>query len=99
MLTCALPPNTGFSAASALIMRRFFWSCRPSFLMYAQIRLVTSVRGIGLSPITSASCGLGVIGCMNAAFARPRPAPLRAPLLFRALDDFPLLRDPLFFAV
>ena len=33
MLTVALPPKTGFSAASALIMRLFFASCRPFFLM------------------------------------------------------------------
>ena len=33
MFTWALPPKTGFSAASALIMRRFFWSWRLFFLM------------------------------------------------------------------
>ena len=33
MLTVALPPKTGLSAASALIMRRFFVSCSPFFLM------------------------------------------------------------------
>jgi hypothetical protein len=31
--TCALPPKTTLSAASALIMRRFFLSCRLFFLM------------------------------------------------------------------
>src|SRR5215831_1839973 len=36
--------------------------------MYAQSFLVTSVRGIGLLPTTSASDALGVIGFMNAAF-------------------------------
>src|SRR5207253_5811882 len=49
-------------------MRRSFWSFRRFFLMYSQIFLVTSVRGIGLSPTTAASCGLGFIGFMNAAF-------------------------------
>ena len=33
MLTCALPPKTGFSLSSALMARRFFASCRPFFLM------------------------------------------------------------------
>ena len=33
MFTCDLPPNTSFSAASALIIRLFFESCRPFFLM------------------------------------------------------------------
>jgi hypothetical protein len=36
--------------------------------MYAHSFLVTSVRGIGFEPTTVASCGLGVIGFMNAAF-------------------------------
>src|SRR5262245_8507662 len=35
--------------------------------MYAQSRLVTSVRGIGLLPTTSASAALGCTGLMNAA--------------------------------
>src|SRR5213596_2905215 len=69
MLTVALPPNTVFSLSSALMLRLFFGSCRSFFLMYCQSRLVTSVRGIGLLPITSASWGLGCIGFMNAAFA------------------------------
>ena len=33
MLTDALPPKTAFSLASALIIRLFFLSCRPFFLM------------------------------------------------------------------
>jgi hypothetical protein len=37
--------------------------------MYAQSFLVTSVRGIGLLPTTSASSALGVTGRMNAALA------------------------------
>jgi hypothetical protein len=36
--------------------------------MYAQIFLVTSVRGSALLPTTSASVLLGVIAFMNAAF-------------------------------
>ena len=67
MLTVALPPNTVFSLSSALMLRLFFGSCRSFVLMYCQSRLVTSVRGIGLLPITSASWGLGCIGFMNAA--------------------------------
>src|SRR6185436_2149813 len=59
MLTVALPANTGFSASSALIIRLFFLSCRPFFLMYAQSFLVTSVRGIGFEPTTSDSAALG----------------------------------------
>jgi hypothetical protein len=31
--TCFLPPKTARSFSSALIMRRFFLSCRPCFLM------------------------------------------------------------------
>src|SRR5712691_5872851 len=68
MLTCALPPNTGFSMSSDLIMRLFFLSCRPFFLMYAHSFFVTSVRGIGFVPTTSESAGLGCTGFMNAAF-------------------------------
>src|SRR5436309_13185310 len=48
-------------------MRLFFLSCRLFFLMYAQSRLVTSVRGTALSPMTSLNAGLGCIGFMNAA--------------------------------
>src|SRR5688572_31541390 len=51
-----------------LIMRLFFGSCRPFFLMYAHSFFVTSVRGIGLDPTIPASAGLGVTGFMNAAF-------------------------------
>jgi hypothetical protein len=36
--------------------------------MYAQSLLVTSVRGRGLLPTTSASAALGVMGFMNAGF-------------------------------
>src|ERR1700741_4368762 len=69
MLTVFLPANTGFSLSSALMLRLFLASCRPFFLMYAQSFLVTSVRGIGLSPITSPSAALGVMGFMKAALA------------------------------
>src|SRR5688572_10131371 len=51
--TCFLPPNTSFSFSSALMLRRFLLSWSPFFLMYIQIFLVTSVRGIGLFPITA----------------------------------------------
>src|SRR5439155_2021768 len=33
MLTWLRPPNIGFNRSSALIMRLFFWSCSPFFLM------------------------------------------------------------------
>src|SRR5439155_4616198 len=63
-------------------MRLFFLSCRPFRLMSAQRRLVTSVRGTALSPITSLSAGLGCTGFMNAAlgflpdFFLAMPSPL-----------------------
>src|SRR4051794_11487335 len=66
--TWPLPPKIGLSLSSALIMRRFFASCRLFFLMYCQSFLVTSVRGIGEAPTTGASCADGVIGFMNAGF-------------------------------
>src|SRR2546421_12319551 len=68
MLTCALPANTGFSASSEWIIRLFFLSCRPFFLMYAHSFLVTSVRGIGFDPTISESAASGETGFMNAAF-------------------------------
>src|SRR5579884_3157978 len=68
MLTCALPPNTGFSESSDLIIRLFFLSCRPFFLMYAQSFFVSSVRGSGFEPTTSDNAASGVTGFMNAAF-------------------------------
>ena len=49
MLTLDLPPKTVFSAGSALIIRLFFASWRPFFLMYTQShpgqRLIGKVRG------------------------------------------------------
>jgi hypothetical protein len=70
--------------------------------MYAQSRFVTSVRGIGFAPTTSASESLGCTGAMNAAFGL-RPVDLRAPLVFRALvflaAVFVLLRAVLLRAV
>src|ERR1035437_193304 len=68
MLTCALPPNTALSLSSALIMRRFFLSWSPFFLMYAQIFFVSSVRGIGDIPTTAPTTASGCTGFMNAAF-------------------------------
>src|SRR3954453_16286394 len=75
MLTDVLPPNTCFRLSSALIIRLFFLSWSPFFLMYAQSFLVISVRGIGLAPTTSASLSRGVTGRMKAAFG------FRPPLL------------------
>src|SRR3954464_10169324 len=68
MLTVALPPNTALSGASALMLRRFFLSCRPFFLMYAHSFFVTSVRGIPFEPTTAASVASGCTGFMKAAF-------------------------------
>src|SRR5262245_13356427 len=68
MFTDDLPPNTALSLSSSLIIRLFFLSCRPFFLMYAHSFLVTSVRGIAFAPTTSASVPLGVTGLMKAAF-------------------------------
>src|ERR1035437_131049 len=68
MLTCALPPNTNLSLSSALMLRRFFLSWSPFFLMYAQIFFVSSVRGIGVDPTTAPSTASGCTGFMNAAF-------------------------------
>ncbi len=48
-------------------MRLFASSCSLNFLMYSQIFLVISVRGIGAAPITAASVADGVTGFMNAA--------------------------------
>src|SRR5574337_2075906 len=48
--------------------RRFFLSCRPCRLMYAQSFLITSVRGSGLLPTTSASAALGRMAFMKAGF-------------------------------
>jgi hypothetical protein len=68
MFTVDLPPNTGFSVSSDLIIRLFFASCSLFFLMYAHSRLVTSVRGIGFVPTTAPSVSLGCTGRMKAAF-------------------------------
>ena len=68
METDALPLNTAFIAASALIICLFFLSCRSCFLMYFHSFLVSSVRGSGLAPTTRASLASGVTGAMNAAF-------------------------------
>src|ERR1035437_3651624 len=65
--TCFLPPKTAFRFSSASIMRRFSAFCRLNFLMYSQTFFVTSVRGIGLAPITADSTADGIIGFMNAA--------------------------------
>src|ERR1039457_5980054 len=67
MLTFFLPPNTACSAASALICVLTFLSCSPCFLMYCQSFLVSSVRGNGFEPTTTASFSFGWTGFMNAA--------------------------------
>src|ERR1043165_1795074 len=53
MLTDDLPAKTALSAASELIIRLFFLSWRPFFLIYAHSFFVISVRGMGLLPTTS----------------------------------------------
>src|SRR5882672_7232740 len=75
---CALP-NSARILSSALIMRRLTASCNLFFLMYFQIWLVTSVRGIGVEPMIAASGPRGVSGIMNAAFG------LRATFFFAVL--------------
>src|SRR3546814_8975574 len=67
MLTLDLPPKTFFSLSSALIWRRFFWSCRLCFLIYAQRFLVIWPRGMALVPPISARVALGVLGFISAA--------------------------------
>ena len=66
MVTCDLPKIT-FSLSSALMLRLFAASCSLFFLMYSHIFLVTSVRGIGVAPMTAANAGLMFIGFINAA--------------------------------
>src|SRR5260370_37513277 len=68
MLTVDLPPNTGFSMSSDLIIRLFFLSCRPFFFMYAHSFLLTSVRGIGFAPTPSDTPALGSTAFTKAAF-------------------------------
>lgn len=78
METCFLPSKTAFNLSSALILRLFASSCSLCFLMYSQIFLVTSVRGIGAAPMTAAKVGDKVIGFMNAAFGLRATAGLAA---------------------
>ena len=66
MLTCLLP-NSARNLSSALIMRRLALSCSLFLLMYCQILLVTSVRGMGAEPTIVANGPVGLIGFMNAA--------------------------------
>src|SRR5687767_8222254 len=67
--------------------------------MYAQSFFVTSVRGIGLDPITGASCALGVIGFMNAGlgFRLAPPARFLRPDFFAPLFRPAFFREELFF--
>src|SRR5437763_15606586 len=101
--TLPLPPNTGLSLSSALIMRRSFASWRLFFLMYCQSFFVISVRGIGLPPTTALSAASGCIGFMNAAFGVRFAPPFFAaffappPLLLLFLAP-PRALAPLFFA-
>jgi hypothetical protein len=88
MVTWLLPPKRGRSFSSALMARRFFESCNPFRLMYAQSLLMTWVRGMGLLPITAASFALGCNGLMNAGFgARFRPVDFLARLVVVFLRD------------
>src|SRR6476661_8049987 len=65
--------------------------------MYAHSFLVTSVRGIGVEPTTFASCELGVIAFMNAAFG-VRLAPDFLAVFFLAPDFADFLAPPFFAA-
>ena len=54
------------------------------FLMYSQIFFVTSVRGMGVAPMTAANSGLMFMGFMNAALgARFAGAAFFAVAIFR----------------
>jgi hypothetical protein len=64
--------------------------------MYAHSFLVTSVRGIGVEPTTVASCALGVIAFMNAAFGVRLAPDFLA--FFLAPDFADFLAPPLFAA-
>ena len=66
MFTVALPPNTVLSVGSALIIRLFFESCSPFFLMRPEL-LGHFVRG-RLRADNFREAGLGCTGFMNAAF-------------------------------
>src|SRR5262245_58744409 len=93
MDTGFLRPNTAFSLSSVLIMLLLMASCSLFFLMYSQIFLVTSVRGMAFSPTTAARTPVGVIAFMNAAFG------LRfAALFFFGAAFFAGLRAGAFFA-
>src|SRR3954451_22553558 len=100
MVTWLLPLNNGRSFSSALMARRFFESCSPFRLMYAQSLLITWVRGMGLLPMTAASFGLGCNGLMNAGFgARLRPLDFLALLVvvfFRDAERLAVLRAVFF---
>ncbi len=68
MFTLDRPLNTGRSFASAMIMRRFLGSCRRFRLMYFHSFWVSTVRGIGVLPITAAKAASGRTGFMKAGF-------------------------------
>src|ERR1017187_6046653 len=82
MLTFFLPPNTACSAASALIWVLTFLSCSACFLMYCQSFLVSSVRGNGFEPTTTASFSLGWTGFRNAALGFRLAAIVFSPVVF-----------------
>src|SRR4029077_15198021 len=71
-----LAPKIGCSLSSAMISRLFAGFCSLCFLMWAQIFLVTSLRGNGSDPTTLARCSDGCIGFMNALLLFALPAAL-----------------------
>src|SRR5258708_8419715 len=79
-------------------MRRLALSWRLFFLMYPHSLLVTSVRGIGLLPITAASVELMFIGFMKAAFGLRLVAGFLAFPGFLAAAFFIGFLDPYFLA-
>src|SRR6202023_1326310 len=87
MLTDALPPKIGLSLSSARMLGLSLGSCSLCLRMYAQIFLVTSVRGRGWLPTTAASASSGCMGFMKP----PALPPVFALLL--GIDAPPLMGE------
>jgi len=67
MVTCFLPPKITLRVSSALMRVFFFSSWSLFFLIYSQIFLVISLRGMGFEPTTAARASSGWTGFMKAA--------------------------------
>jgi hypothetical protein len=66
--TCFLPLNKSVKAASALIIRLFFLSCNPCFLIYSQVFLIACDLGKLFVPTIAANFADGANGFMKAEF-------------------------------